>query len=104
MSSGYATPSSAQARCQGESCAGQRGPSALVRRDEPDRSALHQRGRRLEYLTVGDNLLEGVVAVVSGLIAASIALVGFGFDSAIEVTSGVALLWRHRPIVELADS
>jgi divalent metal cation (Fe/Co/Zn/Cd) transporter len=35
-----------------------------------------------------------MIALVAGLLAGSIALVGFGFDSLIEVTSGVALLWR----------
>jgi divalent metal cation (Fe/Co/Zn/Cd) transporter len=34
------------------------------------------------------------MAVAAGLIAGSIALVGFGFDSLIEVTSGTVLLWR----------
>jgi divalent metal cation (Fe/Co/Zn/Cd) transporter len=52
------------------------------------------RGRQLEYLTVGWNSLEGVIAIVSGLLAGSIALVGFGFDSFIEVSSGIALIWR----------
>jgi divalent metal cation (Fe/Co/Zn/Cd) transporter len=59
-----------------------------------DRQALVQRGRRLEYFTIAWNSLEGVVAVVAGAIAGSISLVGFGFDSFIEVTSGAALLWR----------
>lgn len=59
-----------------------------------DRTAFVQRGRRLEYFTVGWNAIEGVVAVVSGAIAGSIALVGFGLDSFIEVTSGLTLLWR----------
>ena len=53
-----------------------------------------RRGRRLEYLTVGWNSLEGIIAIGAGLLAGSIALVGFGFDSVIEVASGVALLWR----------
>jgi divalent metal cation (Fe/Co/Zn/Cd) transporter len=53
-----------------------------------------RRGRWLEYLTVGWNSLEGIIAVGAGLVAGSIALVGFGFDSVIEVTSGLALLWR----------
>lgn len=52
------------------------------------------RGRKLEYITIGYNSLEGLIAVVAGFIAGSIALVGFGFDSLIEVTSGAALLWR----------
>ena len=59
-----------------------------------DRLAVVQRGRRLEYFTVGWNAIEGMVAVVAGLIAGSIALVGFGLDSFIEVTSGLTLLWR----------
>ena len=55
---------------------------------------LLRRGRRLEYFTIACNSLEAVVALVAGFLAGSIALVGFGFDSLIEVTSGGALLWR----------
>ena len=55
-----------------------------------------RRGRRLEYLTVGWNILEWVVAIGSGLVAGSIVLVGFGFDSFIEALSGGALVWRFR--------
>jgi len=58
------------------------------------RAALVRRGRYLEYFTIGYNSLEGLIAVTAGLIAGSIALVGFGFDSLIEVTSGAVLLWR----------
>jgi 6-phosphofructokinase 1 len=53
-----------------------------------------RRGRRLEYFTIGWNLLEAFVSVVAGLIAGSIALIGFGIDSLIviggEDTQGVA--------------
>jgi divalent metal cation (Fe/Co/Zn/Cd) transporter len=59
-----------------------------------ERSKLVKRGRRLEYFTIVYNSFEGLIAVVAGLMAGSIALVGFGFDSLIEVTSGAALLWR----------
>lgn len=59
-----------------------------------DRASLIRRGRYLEYFTIGYNSLEGLIAVGSGLVAGSIALVGFGFDSLIEVTSGAVLLWR----------
>jgi divalent metal cation (Fe/Co/Zn/Cd) transporter len=62
--------------------------------DLPPRSVLLQRGRTLEYATVGYNVLEGVIAIGSGLLAGSIALVGFGIDSGIEVLSGLILLWR----------
>ena len=58
-----------------------------------DRPATLHRGRRLEYFTIIWNSLEGVVAVVAGLVAGSISLVGFGIDSFIEVTSGATLLW-----------
>lgn len=60
------------------------------------RAAGLRRGRSLEYLTIGWNMLEGVVAVGSGLVAGSAALVGFGIDSFIESLSGGALLWRLR--------
>jgi divalent metal cation (Fe/Co/Zn/Cd) transporter len=53
-----------------------------------------ERGKRLEYFTILWNSLEGIIAIVSGFLASSIALVGFGLDSLIEVTSGAALLWR----------
>ena len=52
------------------------------------------RGRRLEYFTIGWNALEGLVAVIAGVLAGSISLVGFGIDSVVEVTSGSVLLWR----------
>jgi divalent metal cation (Fe/Co/Zn/Cd) transporter len=55
-----------------------------------------QRGIYLEYLTIVWNILEGTVAVVSGVVAGSIALVGFGIDSFIETSSGGILLWRLR--------
>lgn len=59
-----------------------------------ERARLVRRGRYLEYFTIGYNSLEGLIAVGAGLLAGSIALVGFGFDSLIEVTSGAVLLWR----------
>lgn len=61
---------------------------------ENARSASVRRGRLLEYLTIGWNSLEAVASIVAGLFAGSIALVGFGLDSLIEVSSGAALLWR----------
>src|SRR4051812_9391707 len=68
----------------------------VIQIGKSNRGALVRRGRRLEYFTIAYNCLEGILAIVTGLLAGSIALVGFGFDSAIEVTSGIALLWRLR--------
>ncbi|MGI8838009.1 MAG: cation transporter [Pyrinomonadaceae bacterium] len=62
--------------------------------ENPTRPALIKQGYYLEYFTIGYNSLEGLIAVTAGVIAGSIALVGFGFDSLIEVTSGAVLLWR----------
>lgn len=61
-----------------------------------ERIGLIARGRRLEYLTIGWNIIEGMIAVGAGLVAGSTALVGFGIDSFIESLSGGALLWRLR--------
>ena len=60
----------------------------------PTRIELIRRGRYLEYFTIAYNSLEGLIAIGAGILAGSIALVGFGFDSLIEVTSGAVLLWR----------
>ena len=61
-----------------------------------DRTALVARGRRLEYFTIAWNGFEAAVALVAGLLAGSIALVGFGLDSVIETISAGILLWRLR--------
>jgi len=57
-------------------------------------AALVHRARQLEWMTVLWNCAEGIIGVVAGLVAGSIALVGFGIDSAIEVSSGAIILWR----------
>jgi len=59
-----------------------------------DRHTLVRRGKKLEYFTIVWNSLEGIAAVLAGIIAGSVSLVGFGIDSFIEVISGTALLWR----------
>jgi divalent metal cation (Fe/Co/Zn/Cd) transporter len=60
------------------------------------RTQLLRRGIRLEVLTVGWNVVEGIVAIGAGLAAGSIALIGFGIDSFVESVSGSVLLWRLR--------
>jgi divalent metal cation (Fe/Co/Zn/Cd) transporter len=65
-----------------------------------DRAALVRRGLRLNYLTLGYNALEAAVALVAGLLAGSVALVGFGVDSVIEVTASGAAQWRLRADVD----
>ena len=60
------------------------------------RAAAVTRARWLNVATIGWNSVEGVVAVVAGLAAGSVSLVGFGFDSAIEVSAALVLAWRLR--------
>lgn len=59
---------------------------------------------RLEYFTVAWNVIEAVVAITAGVIVGSVALIGFGADSGIEVISAVALLWRLRRADADADA
>lgn len=61
---------------------------------EQTREATLKGALRLEYLTVGWNVVEGLVAVAAALTAGSIALLGFGVDSFVECASGLVLLWR----------
>jgi divalent metal cation (Fe/Co/Zn/Cd) transporter len=59
-----------------------------------DRENIAKRGIRLSYFTIAWNIIEGLIAVIAGMVAGSISLVGFGIDSFIEVLSGATLLWR----------
>ncbi len=61
-----------------------------------DRSALVRRGLWINWLTIGYNTVEAVVSVAAGIVSGSVALVSFGVDSGIEVTSSLAAHWRLR--------
>ena len=60
------------------------------------REPMLARALRLEYLTVGWNMVEGVVAMTAAVAAGSVALMGFGIDSFVESASGSILIWRLR--------
>ncbi len=55
-----------------------------------------RRARRLEHLTIAWNTIEGCVAIGSGIVSGSVALVAFGFDSFIEVFAAAVVLWQLR--------
>ena len=59
-----------------------------------DRTRMLRSAVRLEWLTVGWNMVEGVIAVAAALAAGSVALLGFGIDSFVETVSGAVILWR----------
>ena len=67
------------------------------------RDALLRHALRLEYLTVGWNVVEGIVAVTAAAAAGSVALLGFGIDSFVESASGIILVWRLHAERRAAD-
>jgi divalent metal cation (Fe/Co/Zn/Cd) transporter len=69
---------------------------------DANRAALVRRGLLLNYATIAYNVIEAVVSLVAGIVAGSVALVGFGFDSVIEVTASGVAQWRLRVDVDHA--
>jgi len=57
---------------------------------------LHSRALKLSYFTVTYNIIECIVSIISGFIAGSTALLGFGSDSLVESLSGLIMIWRFR--------
>lgn len=64
--------------------------------DPTERARLGRRAQLLAAASVSYNAVEGVIAVAAGLVAGSVALIGFGLDSAVEVSSGLIILWQFR--------
>ena len=62
----------------------------------PDRERALARALRLEYLSVGWNLVEAAVSIAAAIAAGSVALFGFGADSVVESASAGILVWRLR--------
>jgi len=65
--------------------------------DLPERARLQRRALRLEYGTIAWNLGEAVLTISLGVVAGSLALVGFGTDSIIEVFASSVVVWHLRP-------
>lgn len=59
-----------------------------------ERTQLVARSRWLNVATLGYNSLEGLIAILAGVAAGSVALVGFGIDSVIELSASTVALWR----------
>ncbi|MBA3989485.1 MAG: cation transporter [Propionibacteriales bacterium] len=70
------------------------GATATLTKEDRDR--LGRRTQLLAGASVAYNLVEAVIAVTAGLIAGSVALVGFGLDSTVEVASGLIIVWQFR--------
>jgi cation diffusion facilitator family transporter len=56
----------------------------------------HKKALLLSYFTLIYNLLEGILSIIAGVIAGSIALIGFGMDSFSESLSSIVMIWRFR--------
>jgi divalent metal cation (Fe/Co/Zn/Cd) transporter len=73
----------------------------------PEYLRLARRARLLSWASLAYMTLEGLVAVVAGIVAGSIALIGFGIDSAIEGFASVIIVWRFtgsRTLSEAAEN
>lgn len=64
--------------------------------DAADRKRWGRRAQLLATASVSYNVVEAVIAIAAGLVAGSVALVGFGLDSIVEVASGLIVLWQFR--------
>jgi cation diffusion facilitator family transporter len=65
--------------------------------------SLRKRALWLSYFTVGYNILEGIISVLAGSFAGSIALIGFGLDSFVESLSGSVMIWRFRKSGKISE-
>lgn len=70
--------------------------ATTVTLDPQRRAALGRRAQLLAGASVAYNAVEAAVSVAAGAAAASIALVGFGLDSIVEMSSGLIILWQFR--------
>jgi len=71
------------------------GASHRVAATSPERHGqLVRRARMLAWLGIGWHVAEAAIAIVAGLVATSIALIGFGADSLIESMAGLIVVWR----------
>ncbi len=66
-------------------------------------ASLQKRALSLSYFTVSYNLLEGILSLLAGSWADSIALIGFGLDSFVESMSGSIMIWRFRKSGNLTE-
>ena len=81
--------------------------AAHVARGSADYLSLARRAKWLSWASLGYMAIEGLVAVVAGIVAGSIALIGFGIDSAIEGFASVVIVWRFtgwRALSEAAEN
>lgn len=67
---------------------------AITSTHEELRAGQRRAGRKVEYVSIAWTSLEAIIGIIAGLRANSVALIGFGVDSMIELASSLVLLWR----------
>ena len=78
--------------------------SASSRGDSAERDRLIRRAKALSWLSLAWMTVEGTVAIVAALVAGSVALLGFGIDSAIEGLAAVIVIWRFTGARRLSEA
>lgn len=78
--------------------------AAQVAHRSSDYLRLARRAKWLSWASLGYMALEGLVAIAAGIVAGSIALIGFGLDSAIEGFASVVIVWRFTGSRTLSDA
>ena len=68
--------------------------AATITTGSPEYLQLARRAKLLSWASLGYMALEGLVAIIAGIVAGSVALIGFGLDSAIEGFASVVIVWR----------
>lgn len=73
---------------------------------DAERLRLARRVRSLSWVSLGYMTAEGAIAIIAGITAGSVALIGFGLDSAIEGFASAIIVWRftgHRIFSDAAE-
>jgi len=63
-------------------------------RERVERDRLIRRAKTLSWLSLAYMTLEGAVGITAAILAGSVALLGFGLDSAIEALASIIVIWR----------
>ena len=75
----------------------------IMSSDVAENRELSRKALLLSYITVGYNIVEGIVSIIAGALAGSIALLGFGLDSFVESLSGGVMIWRFRKQGQMSE-
>jgi divalent metal cation (Fe/Co/Zn/Cd) transporter len=81
-----------------DQCCAHDGQSVTSRVADERRLLLNRRVRLLVAATISYNVIEGAIAITAGTVAGSTALIGFGLDSMIEVSSAAIIAWQFSAV------